>query len=235
MPTFSKQLLVIDETFDDNTATPPRPNDAMVDSFYALILDNAGWGGYDSIDNSNESATIPHDTIGQYRIVFLHTDDWTNPRLPEASVLEEYLNVGGRLFIGGYQALSSLTNDFRRDHLGVDSSAATAGNDFIGAFLLPGELDSLLVDTLKNLYSPGLPNVSVYFVRNIAKDALYGYHSAWGDTVVERGPVMFEFEHQSGEFRAAAASFPLYRIEVNENTGEPLATTMKMVLDWLDE
>jgi len=112
---------------------------------------------------------------------------------------------------------------------------ATAGNDFISAFPQFAGFDTLLVDAAKNIVSPGLPLVSVCFVRNIPKDALYGYHSASGDSAMEGQPVMFQFEHESGEFRAAAASFPLYRIEVDGSTGEPLATTIKNILDWLNE
>ena len=237
MPTFSKQLLVYDGSRNGN-GNQGLPTDEQVDAFYDTVLVNAGYAGYSTIDNSSKQDIVAnHDTIGQYKIVFIHSDDIVAMKIPEAPILEDYLDVGGRLFIGGYQTLESVKDFFQRSrYLGVEASFVNEASDFVGAFPIDTLLSYLEVDSSKvhPSFNGALPNVGVYGLKNVF-NALYAYDSKSDSVDFEAWTAtMFIFEHESGEFRTAAASFPLYNIKIDDR-GEPLATTIKNILDWLNE
>jgi hypothetical protein len=240
MPTFAKRLLVIDETRNAPSPGPGLPSDAQVDSFYDYILNTAGFGGYDSVDNSEESYTVSHDTIGQYRMIFLHSDDIVKHTIPEAQIFEDYLNVGGRLFLGGYQVLSSLAGRFNtRTYLGVDSSTVNGTEDFVGA--IPTNWTSypyLEVDTSKlvSVWGGAVPDVGVWRLSNIF-NGLYAYDSR-SDSVDFEGQaaVLFRFDYDEDDvttFKAAASAFHLYSIKTDQS-GQPLADVIGDILRFLE-
>jgi hypothetical protein len=235
-PTFEYDLLVIDET-RNLTGDPGRPNDPEVDAFYELVLNNAGWSGFDTLDNSNENP-LAHCDIGKYKMVFLHSDDIIGSSVPGEQVLAEYLDVGGRLFMGGYQILEGVEDAFQRRYLGIDSSLVNEEFDFIGAFPIDSAMFSYLeVDTAKllPLWGGAIGYVGRYALSNIF-NSLYTYDSRSDSIDFEsRAAVVFEYDYEEDDtntFKTAAASFPLYTIKVDAN-GEPLATTMRAILDSL--
>ncbi|MFQ5906734.1 MAG: hypothetical protein ACE5JA_09200, partial [bacterium] len=126
-----------------------------------------------------------------------------------------------------------------KDYLGVESYIVNGGFDFVGAFPIDSANYAYLeVDTTKLLSAWGgaLKNVGICEPRN-PFDALYAYDSK-SDSVDFEGQaaVIFRFDHDEDDditFKAAAASFQLYAVKVDAN-GEPLATTMKNILDWLN-
>jgi len=239
-PTFAKDLLVIDET-RNMSGLRGQPTDAEADDFYKLVLDNAGWGGrYDTVDNSNELGTIPHKTIGEYKIVLLHSDDPLPSRINEAYILQEYLDVGGRLFIGGFQVLSKLNEKISiTDYLGVESYTVNGASDFIGAFPESAWYSYLEVDTTKLLeaWNGAIKEVGIYQPRNVF-NALYSYDSKSDSADFEgQTAVIFRFDYDEDDditFKAAVASFQLYAVDVDPVSGEPLATTMRNILDYLE-
>lgn len=236
VPTFEKLLLVIDET-RNLSGGPGMPTDPEVDDFYKLILDNAGWSGFDTMENSAE-APIRHCDIGEYKMVLLHSDDITPAGVPGEEVLGEYLDVGGRLFLGGYGVLDALDNSYKSRYLGVESSLVNGESDFSGAFPMDSTRFSYLeMDTLKILPAWGgaIPNVGIFTIRNIF-NSLYAYDSRSDSIDFEgKAAVIFQFDYEEDDtstYRAAASSFPLYSVKV-DGSGEPLVTAMRSILDSL--
>jgi hypothetical protein len=240
VPTFQYDLLVIDQTRNMGGG-PVTPNDQEVDDFYKLILDNAGWSGFDTLENSGDGP-IDHFDIGDHRILLLHSDDVGAASIPGQSVLSEYLDVGGRLFVTGYQAVEALDAAFHRTYLGADSGKVNDVNtpgDFIGAFPLDTSAFSYFeVDTTKLLgaWGGGIPNVGFYYLQNIF-NGLYSFDSRSDSIDFEgRAAVLFQYDYEEDDtntYRTAASSFPLYRIKTDAS-GEPLVTTVRAVLDSLD-
>lgn len=236
MPTFEKDLLVIDET-RNFAGGPGTPTDAEVDDFYKLVLDNTGWSGFDTLENSTENA-LPACLIGEYKMILLHSDDITPAGVPGEEVLGEYLDVGGRLFLSGYGVMEALETSFQRRYMGVDSFLVNEESDFIGAFPIDTMMFSYLeVDTTKVLGAWGgaIPNVGFYSLSNIF-NALYSYDSRSDSIDFEgRAAVVFQYDYEEDDtntFRTAASTFPLFTVKVDAN-GEPLATTMRAILDSL--
>ncbi len=120
-PSFDRGILVVDET-RDGAGTPEAPTDAEVDAFYASVL---GARQTDEWDFATDRVP-PKEVLGRYRVVLWHTDDM----VPEVTVaLEElsaYLDVGGKLLLGGWKILTAIsgasteatfTEGFPRDYL----------------------------------------------------------------------------------------------------------------------
>lgn len=241
VPTFSRPLLVIDET-SNQVGIPGLPTDEQVDDFYKLVLDNAGWQGFDTVDNSAETGKIHHDVIGDYGIVFIHSDDIWAPIIPEFSALENYLEVGGRVLFGGRGMLTRLGElgpSFLVNFLGVDSLVKNSASDFVGAIPVDSMDPYLGVDTTKILgpWGGAVPEIGICFLRNVF-DAVYTYDSRSDSVDFEgKGATVLEFNYDVDDdatFRSAASTFAFYWIEV-DGSGEPAATVMRKILDWLDE
>ena len=241
VPTLSKPLLVIDETANES-GLPGLPNDPQVDDFYKLVLDNAGWQGFDTVDNSAESGLIHHDVIGQYRIVLVHSDDIRTQTIPEFATLRNYLEVGGRLFYSGKGVLlkfNELDTAFLGNFMGVDSNKVNQAPDFIGAIAY--EPDSLYpyleIDTTKILPQGAVRDVGAFYLTNVF-NTLYTYDSRSDSVDFEgHGAVVFKFDHDADNdvtFRSGASSFPLYWLKVDAS-GDSLAVAMKKILDWLND
>ncbi len=114
-PTFSKKLLIIDGTTEDNFASGIPGTDAEVDSFYREVFP-----GGDSWDYAKHHALPPQSVLGDYKAIVWHGD---NPisRGPHnladhTDQLSEYLNVGGNLVVTGKLMLKSFRPDQEMPH-----------------------------------------------------------------------------------------------------------------------
>lgn len=105
---FDKSILVLDETFNGR-GTILSPSDEMVDSFYINIIDR-DFDGWDyTIDNGVPSKEI----LGQYRLVIWHSDDKDDNKFYQyQDYLADYLSVGGKLFICGWDILKKIAPEF---------------------------------------------------------------------------------------------------------------------------
>jgi hypothetical protein len=241
VPTFARKLLVFDAT-RNGAGTQGQPTDEQVDAFYDTVLTNAGWPDYYTADNSSKmSVVVPHDTIGLYRMILVHSDDIAARAIPEAYILQDYLSVGGRLFIGGYQTLEVNDPPFTvSTYLGIDSATVNGAFDFVGAIPVNAtEYEYLEVEPNKLLpaWNGAIGNVGIYHLKNIF-DAVYEFDSKVDSTEFEgRAATIFRLDYDEEDhatFKTVAASFPLYDLKIDAN-GEPLASTMRELLNWLDE
>ncbi|HRY83024.1 MAG TPA: M1 family aminopeptidase [Candidatus Cloacimonadota bacterium] len=105
---FAQTLLLVDETRDGNGANI-APNDAMVDEFYTAALAPLI---YDSWDAATQGLP-PLSTLGQYRLVIWHADDFSQNLLGgHESVLSGYLMGGGAVILSGWKTASVLSPVF---------------------------------------------------------------------------------------------------------------------------
>jgi hypothetical protein len=103
--TLSDSILVIDETRDGN-GNIGSPTDAQVDDFYAAVL--AG-EKVRSVDYSAQGYVSPFDlsTVG---LVVWHADDFSDQNLDNAqTILEEFMQRGGRVLISGWNVMGAFT------------------------------------------------------------------------------------------------------------------------------
>lgn len=104
-PTFEKDILIIDETFEDEFPNKLNFSDSQVDSFYSELFE-----GSDSWDYQ-KNGMPPADTLGKYKLLVWHADN--RPKaLPHnivnnVQVLSDYMNVGGNLLVSGWRVVKS--------------------------------------------------------------------------------------------------------------------------------
>lgn len=105
---FASYLLVVDESRDGN-GTNINPNDQMVDDFYAAALAPIP---YSTWDIASQGAP-PLSTLGNYKILFWHDDDFSeNLLLSHQGLLSSYLLGGGKVIISGWKTASVLMQEF---------------------------------------------------------------------------------------------------------------------------
>ncbi len=143
-PEFTRGLLIIDETKEDEFPSTARISDAAVDSFYtALFNPDTTWDFF-------ESGFPPKELLGQFKVILWHADHQISieeHKLPRyANEMMDYLNSGGNLIVSGWQVLSSFAygeniedlvfeeGSFMHDYLHINRAGQTPvlGN-FTGA------------------------------------------------------------------------------------------------------
>src|SRR5690606_6092771 len=100
-PQFDRDILIIDETLEEEFPLQLATTDDEVDSFYADVF-----GTDDSWDYATNGFP-PKDLLGRYRLVVWHADNnfavaRNAHKLPEhEQEIADYLNVGGDLIMSG--------------------------------------------------------------------------------------------------------------------------------------
>jgi len=104
-PTWTKDILIIDETNESAFPTTAKATDAEVDNFYNELFDP------DSSWDFVKDGMPPKNILGKYRLIIWHADNNLSlgPHLlPEyTDEIADYLNVGGNFILTGWQVLKS--------------------------------------------------------------------------------------------------------------------------------
>ncbi len=158
-PTFEKDILIIDETDENQFPSSARTTDAKVDSFYWDVF-----GGHDSWDFLQKGMP-PKTTLGQYKMIIWHADNKPTTRPHEfvqhTDELADYLNVGGDLIVSGWRILKSFAweenfpksfeeGTFVHDYLHINKVDETPAipSDMFAVNGING-MDDMYVDSLK--------------------------------------------------------------------------------------
>ncbi|MFZ0391663.1 MAG: hypothetical protein WAN36_14475, partial [Calditrichia bacterium] len=164
--TFEKDILIIDET-DESLFTAGlsfyKNKDAVVDSFYARIFNTSEqWDFF-------KQGMVPKNVLGQYKLIIWHADNpYSTPqnvhKLPSyIKDVEDYLNVGGDLIMGGWRILKSFAQsepfpktfndgDFIHDYLHIltANESVFIPTDFTGVWANKDtEFSDAQVDSIK--------------------------------------------------------------------------------------
>ncbi|MCK9556576.1 MAG: M1 family aminopeptidase [Candidatus Cloacimonetes bacterium] len=105
---FVNDILIIDETRDGN-GNPNSPTDAMVDDFYAAMLDPFEFDTWDFAQQN-----LPDlQTMGSYKVVLWHDDEMPMHQIGVAEdLLSSYMLGGGKLILSGWKTPSALSEVF---------------------------------------------------------------------------------------------------------------------------
>lgn len=185
-PTFSKPILIIDETVESKFPFGLSYQDADVDSFYTRIF-----GTRDSWDYE-KNGMPPKKVLGEYKLLVWHADNYFTyerdvHRLPQhINDIIDYLNVGGDFIMGGWRILKSFAHaepfpktfregDFIYDYLHImvaDESPPIP--DFNGAYSSDTlRFSSIRVDSLKlsESYLTSIPVIGLQYVNVMPRRA----------------------------------------------------------------
>lgn len=261
VPSFDREMLLIDESLNYLMGTPSWPDDAMVDSFYHNLLPPAtgfrkGWVDFDfsgSFGPAPGSDTIPptRAILGHYKLLIYHNDDptWEDEQLGNIfELLEEYLDVGGNLLMVGFDNLSPLVQsfpaqfspwEFPYEYLGIEEAAQNYADnpaDFLGAHGQAPGYDDLEVDSIK---ATPLPQFQWWgklkrinsLTPRSGTQVIYTFDSYRGDPEWEGKPCAVLYER--GDSKIAFFGFPLYQIKVNAFvTDEPIVRMTRTLWEW---
>ena len=216
-PTFERDILIIDETDESNFPFGTvHPTDQQVDQFYSDIFQTSYQWDFKS------RGIPPKDTLGQYRLVVWHADDYPSS-LPHkivnyTDIIEDYLDVGGKFFMSGWRILKSFAWDqsfplsfnegtFVHDYLHIISVDETFGytGDCIGFIGVGDSFDDIRIDSTKLIDFPfiipgqswGLTNINLIIQPAGFTDVIYTYNNA--------------FNSQFPQYRGKACGLRYYR------------------------
>ncbi|OYD16021.1 hypothetical protein CH333_03710 [candidate division WOR-3 bacterium JGI_Cruoil_03_44_89] len=221
LPSMERSMLLVDDT-KDGGGGPGNPTDEQVDDFYASIL-----GGYEYDEWDLSDSNLTKAALANHRIVFWHADHKSYQEhnvFNYIDLLQEYLNVGGKLFLGGWKVLYNaadtsafpdvfLSGSFVYDYLHIRS--ADEDDYFLGDFLGATGVCSLAVDVNK-LYSPmstALTNVCVLLEGAFTEPILY-YESLSDDSEFDGKPCGIFY--RGTVYDVVFFGFPLYYIEEDD-------------------
>lgn len=224
-PSFDRDILIIDETLEEEFPAQFRRTDAEVDEFYASIF-----GVEESWDYS-ESGLPPKDILGRYKLIIWHADNNYSlarnaHKLPShTEELSDYMNVGGDLVMSGWRMLKSFApeegfpkafkpGDFVNDYLHIkaaNETDITIPGDFIGATGVGDEFSDVAVDTTKLLevfpYFGYLSQINIIPERAGFTDIIYSYQSR-GELPLMRGSAV-GLRYYGTSFDAVVLGFPV--------------------------
>jgi len=107
---FVSDLLVVDETRDGNGANI-NPTDGMVDDFYSAAL--AGLDGIISTWDCSVQGMPDLSTLGQYKLVLWHADDFSQNQLQDSqALLGGYILGGGKVVLSGWKTAGIFSSSF---------------------------------------------------------------------------------------------------------------------------
>jgi len=224
--TLNNGILIVDESVDGPDTSPFQPTDAMVDGFFAGLMDN--FETHD-LDMAQHSESLRLRDIGIYSAILWHgmdTSDITSPYSIRED-LARYLELGGNILYTGYQpSLAFGMNDgypatFAADSylyevLGISEANFNTQSRFRYAQPMVDDLPALEVDSLKTL-----PAFNSHILRVEALDAaagataLYSYGSDYEDSSSQgqfNGSTVAIRRHH-GEGQMVTFSVPLYHLQ----------------------
>lgn len=225
-PRFDRDLLIIDETNEENFNVRTRQTDEDVDRFYANLFDpDASW------DYLEQERMPSLNELGRYKFLMWHADDRPTSR-PHALVMEEpvirdYLNVGGSMIISGWRILKSFAwqenfpqtfqeGSFVNDYMQigtVDETALLA--DFTGGIGVNGFPD-VSVDATKLDYFPNsgaINNVNIIQQRGGFTELILSYDTSSDTNHPQHRGGAVGLIYFGTSFNAAVLGFPMFFLE----------------------
>jgi hypothetical protein len=211
--TLDQGILLVDETRDGN-GQRGNPSDDQQDAFYHALLKGVQYRDWDVATNGVALAG----DVGPFSTVVWHADDYGQQRIePAVSGLENYLKLGGKLWLVGWQPIRGLFGSgsypftFRPGQLPYDdlnllAAGQCAERNFIGATGSLGYPD-VTIDSTKLFasFEGKLPYVDVLYPRDA--DTVLTFDAALGDSFQGK-PVGVRW--LGGPGKAVCLGFPLY-------------------------
>lgn len=231
-PQFDREILIIDETLEEEFPSQYETTDEEVDAFYADIF------GTDDSWDYGENGLPPKDVLGRYRLVVWHADNnfslaGNAHKLPEhIDEVSDYMNVGGDLIMSGWRMLKSFApaDDFPRafepgsfvnDYLHIQAANETditIPGDFIGATGVGDAFTDVAVDSTKLddafPYFGWLAQINVIPERAGFTDVIYSYQSR-GEQPLFRGSAV-GLRYYGTSFDAVVLGFPILFLEEDD-------------------
>jgi len=137
---FDLGMLLVDETRDGN-GMGLNPSDAMVDDFYAGVLQGLNYSTWDCVTMGLPTLS----TLCHYNLVVWHADDFSQNQIGSCLAdLSSYLLGGGKLVISGWKTPSVFTTGFI--------------NGFMGAVSLVYDNNSALISAQSDVYPALIPD-----------------------------------------------------------------------------
>jgi len=229
-PTFERDILIIDETDESNFPFGTvHPTDQQVDQFYSDIFQTSYQWDFKS------RGIPPKDTLGQYRLVVWHADDYPSS-LPHkivnyTDIIEDYLDVGGKFFMSGWRILKSFAWDqsfplsfnegtFVHDYLHIISVDETFGytGDCIGFIGVGDSFDDIRIDSTKLIDFPfiipgqswGLTNINLIIQPAGFTDVIYTYNNAFNSQFPQYRGKACGLRYYGSSFDAVILGFPVF-------------------------
>lgn len=226
-PSFTRKVLIIDETSESDFIFGVQASDVDVDTLYEKIF-----GATDSWDYKENGGIPPRAILGQYQLIVWHADHLpiTEPHaLPQhTDILKDYLNVGGKLIMSGWRILKSFAWDlnfplnfpdgsFVQDYLHIVSADETPlVGDFTGAIGV-GEFSDIAVDSAKLAeafpYFGKLGQVNIIPDRAGFTEIIYSYKNADDSPLVQYRGRACGLRYFGTSFDAVVLGFPIFFIK----------------------
>jgi len=229
VPTFSKKVLIIDETDEFNSPFITQGIvDAQTDAFYAEVFP-----GSDSWDYKSRGMP-PRHVMASYKLVVWHADDIPVVRPHKISdplnieVFTDYLNVGGKFLMSGWRILKSFAyldnfpftfpaGTFVNDYLHIQTvDETTILGDCIGGRGKAGYFSSFAVDSAKLAFFPyfgKLAQVNLITKPAGFTDILYSYVNRDDSPYVTYRGRAIGLRYYGTVYDAVVLGFPLYFVK----------------------
>jgi hypothetical protein len=232
IPSFSKRILIIDETDEfNNPFITMGISDATTDAFYADVFP-----GSESWDFKTKGMP-PRDILAQYKLIVWHADDLPASLPHKISdpnnirVLTDYLDVGGKFMMSGWRILKSFAyynnfpfaftpGTFVYDYLHIKSVTETdILGDMTGGFGKPGEFTSFAVDSARLAlfpYDGRLSQVNLILTMAGFTNILYSYVNADNSPNVTYRGRAIALRYYGTVYDAMVLGFPLYFVRKDD-------------------
>ena len=234
VPTFDKDILIIDETSEPDFPNSVKTTDAAVDSFYADLFGTNPEDSWDYLWHAARTVdNLPsYEYIGQYKTVIWHADNrpTSGPHAlaNHVNYIKNYMNVGGNFVMSGWRILKSFAWDtdfpvtfedtsFVKQYLHIERADETPywPGDLVGADGMKGFSD-IDVDSTKLATFPfdgKLSVVNVMLRRSGFTDILYSYRNDQSSNLLEYRGKACGLLYTGTSFNAIILGFPMYFIK----------------------
>ncbi len=232
IPSFSKDIIIIDETDEfNNPFLTWGLADSVVDRFYSDVFPGATEWDFKT------KGMPPREVLADYKLILWHADDIPTSRphkISEAAniqVFTDYLKVGGKFLMSGWRILKSFAyynnfpftftaGTFVYDYLHIRMVTETdILGDMTGAKGKTGSFTSIEVDSarLANFpYDGKLSQVNLITTMAGFTDVLYSYeNSPTSPNVTYRGRAV-ALRYYGTVYDAVVLGFPMYFIKKDQ-------------------
>ncbi len=229
-PTFARDILIIDETDESNFPFGTvHPSDQQVDQFYSEIFGTPYQWDFKT------RGIPPKDTLGQYKLVVWHADDYPSSQphkiVNYTDILEDYLDVGGKFFMSGWRILKSFAwqssfpinfeeGTFVHDYLHIISVDETFGysGDCTGFLGVGSSFDDIRIDSTKLVDFPfivpgsswGLTNINLIIQPAGFTDIIYSYSNDINSPFPQYRGKACGLRYYGSSFDAVILGFPVF-------------------------
>lgn len=230
-PEFSKRLLIVDETTENDLPFSVNATDAEIDDYYTSLFGESDNWDYDA------QGAPPRSVLGQYQLVLWHADNnfrSTPHQLPvHENLIRDYLNVGGDFIMSGWRVLKSFRpqtsfpasfepGSFVHDYLHIVQADETPLSGDMHRAIGVGEMSDVRVDSVKlaNVfpYYGKLGQINVIMERGGFTETIYSYDGL--DVDYRLRPIGLQYFGTT--FNAVVLGFPIFFLQ--EESARTLAS-----------